>query len=146
MVVGEGSFCYCLNRNKIVLEKWLPKNNDHWCSRELPYYFFKACFLHLLRNWSVHRYCPPLITGTTVFGRCLSVACFPSELCHQVKVGVATQVSATSAFQSLWPAWHFSHDSPHRQPPLPNQPLPRQAFSCSELNRGLHWGLIFIIL
>lgn len=33
-----------------------------------------------------------------------------------------------------WASWY-----------LPSQLLPRRAFSCSELNHGLHWGLISII-
>lgn len=144
MVVGEGSFCYFLNWNKIVLEKWLPKNMIIGAAGSC-FIFFKACFLHLLRNLSVHSYYPPLTTGTTVFARCLSVASFLLkcvvkwrwEWLFRCQLPVLTKA---------WDLHAFSHDSPHLQPPLPNQPLLRQPISCSELNHDLHWGLIFIIL
>lgn len=114
MMVGEGSFCYCLNRNKIVPEKWLPKNMTIGAAGNCFFFFFflKACFLHLLRILKGAQVLPIPHNWHNCLWEvpsCCQCACFPSDLCCPVKVGVATQLGISYLCwpKSVWPSWHF---------------------------------------
>lgn len=119
------------------------KKCNHWCSREVLC-FCESLLLYLLRQFEV---CAGTVLPTSP--NCSTAcACFFSKLCHHVTVGVLTKACVT--LLAVLPVTALT-SSPHCTEPggslayLPSQRLPGWAFSCSELNRGLHWGLISII-
>lgn len=125
-MLGKGVLCFVFAwiGTPMSVGKMATKECHHWRGKEELCSFFKACLLHLLRQFEVWTVLPPHITGTAALGRCPPFASTPAFLPSCV-----TSIGKSGCSGVSYQCW-----------PKPGCPCMKFPLSPPLLQLPLHWA------